>query len=94
MYATGALNLLVRVDASNFVPCVRRVGHVRGVRGPKSTVPFPVPGGSARPGPYASSMSFLFIIVQIPSLVGTLSRPKSHVLFPKISQPGVVVSRA
>ena len=61
---------------------------MRGVRGPKSTVPssailvgsvaaersyralgtptpgFPVPGGgSARPGPYAGSMSFLFIIV-------------------------------
>ena len=42
MYATGALNLLVRVDASNFVPCVRPVGHVRGVRGPKSTVPLSV----------------------------------------------------
>ena len=45
---------------------------------------FPVPGGgSARPGPYAGSMSFLFIIVPIPSLVGPLSRPKSHVSFPK-----------
>ena len=68
---------------------------MRGVRGPKSTVPssailvgsvaaersyhalgtltpgFPVPGGgSARPGPYAGSMSFLFIIVPIPFLVG------------------------
>ena len=60
---------------------------------------FPVPGGgrggSARPGPYASSMSFLFIIIPIPSLVGPLSRPKSHVSFPKRrSQRGVVVSRA
>ena len=59
---------------------------------------FPVPGGgggSARPGPYAGSMSFLFIIVQIPSLVGPLSRPKSHVSFLKrSSQRGVVVSRA
>ena len=45
---------------------------------------FPVPGGgSARPGPYAGSMSFLFIIVPIPSLVGPLSRSKSHVSFPK-----------
>ena len=120
MYATGALNLLVRVDASNFVPCVRPAGHVRGVQGPKSTVPssaipggsvatewsyrasraltpvFPVPGGgSARPGLYAGSMSFLFIIVPIPSLVGPLHRPKSHVSFPKRrSQRGVVVSRA
>ena len=57
---------------------------------------FPVPGGgSARPGPYAGSMSFLFIIIPIPSLVGPLSCPKSHVLFPKRrSQRGVVVSRA
>ena len=56
--------------------------------------PFPV-GRSARPGPYAGSMSFLFIIVPIPSLVGPLSRPKSHVSFPKRrSQRGVVVSRA
>ena len=39
MYATGALNPLVCVDASNFVPWVRPVGHMRGVRGPKSTVP-------------------------------------------------------
>ena len=60
---------------------------------------FPVPGGggrggSARPGPYAGSMSFLFIIVPIPSLVGPLSRPKSHVSFPtRRSQQGVVVSR-
>ena len=96
---------------------------MRGVRGPKSTVPssailvgsvaaersyralgtltpgFPVPGGggggSARPGPYAGSMSFLFIIVPIPFLVGPLSSPESHVLFPKRrSQRGVVVSRA
>ena len=82
---------------------------MRGVRGPKSTVllyhalgtltpGFPVPGeggGSARPGPYAGSMSFLFIIVPIPFLVGPLSRPKSHVSFPKRrSQRGVVVSRA
>ena len=52
-------------------------------------------GGSARPGPYAGSMSFLFIIVPIPSLVGPLYRPKSHVSFPKRrSQRGVVVSRA
>ena len=52
-------------------------------------------GGSARPGPYAGSMSFLFIIVPIPSLVGPLSRPKSHVSFPKRrSLRGVVVSRA
>ena len=88
---------------------------MRGVRGPKSTVPssailvgsmaaersyhalgtltpgFPVPGG----GPYAGSLSFLFIIVPIPFLVGPLSRPKSHVSFPKRrSQRGVVVSRA
>ena len=60
---------------------------------------FPVPGGgrggSARPGPYAGSMSFLFIIVPIPSLEGPLSRPKSHVSFPtRRSQQGVVVSRA
>ena len=77
---------------------------MRGVRGPKSTVPssailvgsvaaersyralgtltpgFPVPGGgggggSARPGPYAGSMSFLFIIVPILFLVGPLSCP-------------------
>ena len=93
---------------------------MRGVRGPKSTVPssailvgsvaaersycalgtltpgFPVPGGGfARPGPYAGSMSFLFIIVPIPFLVGPLPRPKSHVSFPKRrSQRGVVVSRA
>ena len=39
MYATGALNLLVCVDTSNFVPCGQPVGHVRAVRGPKSTVP-------------------------------------------------------
>ena len=56
---------------------------------------FPVPGGgggSARPGPYAGSMSFLFIIVPILFLVGPLSRPKSHVSFPKRrSQRGVVV---
>ena len=52
-------------------------------------------GGSARQGPYAGSMSFLFIIVPIPSLVGPLSRPKSHVSFPKRrSQRGVLVSRA
>ena len=48
---------------------------------------FPVPGGggegSARPGPYVGSMSFLFIIIPIPFLVGPLSRPKSHVSFPK-----------
>ena len=51
--------------------------------------------GSARPGPYAGSMSFLFIIVPIPSLVGPLYRPKSHVSFPKRrSQRGVGVSRA
>ena len=34
---------------------------------------FPVPGGgggSARPGPYAGPMSFLFIIVPVPFLVG------------------------
>ena len=69
---------------------------MRGVRGPKSTVPssailvgsvaaersyralgtpapeFPIlgGGGSTRPGPYAGSMSFLFIIVPIPFLVG------------------------
>ena len=57
---------------------------------------FPVPGGrSARPGPYDGSMSFLFIIVPIPFLVGPLSRPNSHVSFPKRrSQRGVVVSRA
>ena len=59
---------------------------------------FPVPeggGGSARPGPYAASMSFSFIIVPIPSLVGPLYRPKSHVSFPKRrSQRGVVISRA
>ena len=62
---------------------------------------FPVPGGGggggelARPGPYAGSMSFLFKIVRIPSLVGPLSRPKSHVSFPKRrSQRGVVISRA
>ena len=61
---------------------------------------FPVPGGgggggSVRLGPYADSVSFLFIIVPIPSLVGPLSRPKSHVSFPKRrSQRGVVVSRA
>ena len=93
---------------------------MRGVRGPKSTVPssaipggsvaaeqsyrasgtltpvFPIPGrGSARPRPYAGSMSSLFIIVLIPSLVGPLSRPKSHVSFPKRrNQRGVVVSRA
>ena len=56
---------------------------------------FPVPGGgSARPGPYAGSMSFLFIIVPIPSLVGPLYCPKSHVSFPKRrSQRGVVVLR-
>ena len=99
---------------------------MRGVRGPKSTVPssailvgsvatewsyralgtltpgLSVPwgavggggvGASARPGPYAGSMSFLFIIV--PFLVGPLSLPKSHVSFPKRrSQRGVVVSRA
>ena len=54
---------------------------------------FPVPGGgSARPGPYAGFMSFLFIIVPIPSLVGPLYRPKSHVSFPKRrSLRGVVV---
>ena len=117
----GGAKPLGPCGASNFVPCVRLVGHVRGVRGPKSTVPssailggslaaersyralrtltpgFPVPegGGSARPGPYAGSMSFLFIIIPIPSLVGPLSRPKSHVSFPKRrSQRGVVVSRA
>ena len=80
---------------SNFVPCGSPVGHTRGVRGPKSTVPssailigsmaakqsyralgtltpeFPVLGGGfTRPGPYAGSMSFLFIIIQIPFLVG------------------------
>ena len=95
---------------------------MRGVRGPKSTVPssailvgsvaaersyrvlgtltpgFPISGGgggSARPGPYAGSMSFLFIIVPIPLLVDPLSGPKSYVSFPKRrSQRGVVVSRA
>ena len=37
---------------------------------------FPVPGGvgSARPGPYAGSKSFLFIIIPIPSLVGHYNR--------------------
>ena len=43
--------------------------HVLGTLTPE----FPVPGGgggSARPGPYAGSMSFLFIIVPIPFLVG------------------------
>ena len=57
---------------------------------------FPIPGGgSARPGPYAGSISFLSIIVPIPSLVGPLSRPKSHVSFPKRrSKRGVVVLRA
>ena len=35
------------MDASNFVPCVRPAGHVRGVRGPKSTVPSSaIPGGN------------------------------------------------
>ena len=93
---------------------------MRGVRGPKRTVPggsvaaersyrasgaltpvFPDPGGggggggSARRGPYAGSMSFLFIIVPIPSLVGPLYHPESHVSFPKgRSQRGVVASRA
>ena len=57
---------------------------------------FPVlGGGSARPGPFAGSMSFLFIIVPIPSLVRRLYGPKSHVSFPKRrSQRGVVVSKA
>ena len=57
---------------------------------------FPVPGGgAARQGPYAGSMSFLFIIIPILSLVGPLYRPKSHVSFPKRrSQRGDVVSRA
>ena len=40
-------------------------------------------GGSPRPGPYAGSMSFLFIIVPIPSLVRPLYRPKSHVFIPQ-----------
>ena len=46
-------------------------------------------------GPYACSISFLFIIVPIPSLACPLYRPKFHLSFPKRrSQQGVVVSRA
>ena len=46
-------------------------------------------------GPYACSISFLFIIVPIPSLACPLFRPKFHLSFPKRrSQRGVVVSRA
>ena len=41
MYATGALNLSVRVcgPLTSFPVSDRPVGHARGVRGPKSTVP-------------------------------------------------------
>ena len=52
-------------------------------------------GGSGRPGPYAGSMSFLFLFVPIPLLARPLYRPQFHISFPKRrSQRGVVVSRA
>ena len=98
----GALNLLVRVDASNFVPyaCDRVVtgGECEGPEVPYrrplfpvvswqqngrtvlqglSHLYFPFLGGSKRPGPYAGSMSFLFIIVPIPSLVAPCIVPSS-----------------
>ena len=51
--------------------------------------------GSPSAGPYACSISFLFIIFPIPSLACPLYRPKFHLSFPKRrSQRGVVVSRA
>ena len=40
VYATGALNLSVRgYGPLTSFPVSRSVGHVRGVRGPKSTIP-------------------------------------------------------
>ena len=48
-----------------------------------------------RPGPYAGSMSFLFIIVPIPFLVGPFVSSRIPCFVPKRrSQRGVVVSRA
>ena len=52
-------------------------------------------GGSTRLGPYAGSMSFLFIIVPIPFLVGPFVSSRIPCFVPKRrSQRGVVVSRA
>ena len=116
----GALNLLVRVDASNFVPyaCDRPVtkGECEGSEVPYHRPLFPVvawqqngrtvlqglshlcflfSGGSGRLGPYAGSMSFLFLFIPIPLIARPLYRPKFHISFPKRrSQRGVVVSRA
>ena len=93
----GALNLLLKSTVPSSAILVGSVAAEQLYRALGTLTPgFPVPGGwSARPGPYAGSMSFLFIIVPIPSLVGPLSRPKSHVSFPKRrSQRGVVILRA
>ena len=110
----GALNLLVHVDASNFLPYACDRGVVEEYESLESTVPLSaISGGSVAEersyrtsgtlapvfpflgSPYACSISFLFIIVPIPSLACPLYRPKFHLLFPKRrSQRGVVVSRA
>ena len=54
---------------------------------------FPILGLAYVLGPYACSISFLFIIVPVPSLACPLYRPKFHLSFPKRrSQRRVVVS--
>ena len=116
----GALNLLVRVDASNFVPyvCDRAVTGGE-YEGPESTAhSSAISGGSVAAersyrtpgtlapvflvlglvyvlGPYTCSISFLFIIVPVPSLACPLYCYKFHLSFPKRrSQRGVSDSRA
>ena len=104
----GAINLLVRVDASYFVPyaCDRAVAGE--YEGPESTAPLSaISGGSlaaeqsyhtlgtlAPVFPFLGSPSTAALRVPIPSFLCPLYRPKFHLSFPKRrSQRGVVVSR-